>query len=298
MRALILAAALSPIVLWASAWAGEEPAKGEAKPEKKDAEPEEVLKKMQRPVSFDFTETPFVEAVTFINSLSRACMIVDPKLAAEGNRPITMKMKDTALRTALDQIAQTAGAGVYYCDGAYWISKNPPEEVTLTLKPKPPLTEEQSKAALQAVSELGSDKYQTREAASEKLRKLDAVAGVSPVIEEALKAEKSDEERKMRLTKLVEELRGELSPELAKRLHRTVSFCFCGDEPLSEVLSFFTSLSGVEMIAEPALREAKLCGPLRLTGQRMDHALRWVARFADANIVYCGDKIKLAKKQK
>jgi len=293
MRALMVTAALSSVVLWASAWAGEEPTKGEAKDEKKDAEPEELLKKMQRKVSFDFDPAPLDEVVHFLRTLSKVDLIVDPKLAAE-EKVIMLKATDLPIRMALDQVAQAVGARAYYRDGGYWISRSAPADEKPAAKPVARLTEEQRKAAAQAVAELGSEEFPTREAASEKLRKLSPA--VVPLLEEALKGEQNDAERQTRLTRLIEDLKvgGDLSAELAKALQRRVSFEFV-DKPLGEVAVFLSSFTRGDVTADPALNHVPI--NLRVTDMKLDHALEWIARLADAKVVKSGNTIKLVKKQ-
>jgi type II secretory pathway component GspD/PulD (secretin) len=293
---LMAAVALSSVLLWASAWPGEGPSKGEAKAEKKDAEPEEFLKKMQRKVSFEFVDTPLAEGVSFLRSLTNVNIIVDPKLMEEAGG-ISLMATDTPVRTALDQMAQAVGARAYYRDGGYWISKNPPADEKPASKPVPvpALTEEQRKLAAQAIAELGNEDYEAREAAGEKLRKLGPA--VVPLLEESLKAENKDAERQTRLTRLVEDLKlgGDLDAQLAQALQRRVSFEFV-DTPLSEAMTFLGSLTTrAKFSVDPDLDGIQI--NLRVTDMKMDLALEWIARLAEAKVVKSGNTVKLVKKQ-
>ncbi len=71
---------------------------------------QEILKKLARRVSFEFVDTPLEEALTFLNSLSKVNIILDPKVSAEGagKIPINLKVSEMDMRTALKWILRLA----------------------------------------------------------------------------------------------------------------------------------------------------------------------------------------------
>lgn len=71
---------------------------------------QEIMKKLSRRVSFEFVDTPLEEALTFLNSLSKVNIILDPKVAAEGagRIPINLKVSEMDMSTALTWILRLA----------------------------------------------------------------------------------------------------------------------------------------------------------------------------------------------
>lgn len=79
---------------------------------KKVEEPwkQDLRKRLQKKVSFEFIDTPLDEALQFLNSLTKANIILDPKVVTEGagKAPITLKVGDMDMETALKWILRLA----------------------------------------------------------------------------------------------------------------------------------------------------------------------------------------------
>ncbi|HLX65118.1 MAG TPA: hypothetical protein VKX17_27865 [Planctomycetota bacterium] len=71
---------------------------------------EEIRKKMKRLVSFEFVDTPLVEALKFLNTLTKVTIILDPKAVAEGadKTPINLRVQDMPLELALKWVLKLA----------------------------------------------------------------------------------------------------------------------------------------------------------------------------------------------
>jgi hypothetical protein len=71
---------------------------------------EEIRRRLSRRVSFEFVDTPLQEALTFLNTLSRVNLILDPKAAAAGagQVKITLRVTDMDMQTALSWILRLA----------------------------------------------------------------------------------------------------------------------------------------------------------------------------------------------
>jgi type II secretory pathway component GspD/PulD (secretin) len=70
----------------------------------------EILRRLSRRVSFEFVDTPLQEALTFLNSLSKVNLILDPKAATAGaaQMKITLRVTDMDMETALKWILRLA----------------------------------------------------------------------------------------------------------------------------------------------------------------------------------------------
>ena len=71
---------------------------------------QDLRKRLQKKVSFEFIDTPLDEALQFLNSLTKANIILDPKVVTEGagKAPITLKVGDMDMETALKWILRLA----------------------------------------------------------------------------------------------------------------------------------------------------------------------------------------------
>jgi len=69
-----------------------------------------LARKLETKVSFDFVETPFPDAVTFLQQITGATIIMDVKPAAElRGKDVTLRMNDAKLSDALKWIARQSG---------------------------------------------------------------------------------------------------------------------------------------------------------------------------------------------
>lgn len=83
----------------------------------------DVRRKLQRKVSFEFVDTPLTEAISFLQSITKVTMIVDPKaLESRGNTPINLRVRDMTLELALDWILKLADLDHALRDNAVFIS--------------------------------------------------------------------------------------------------------------------------------------------------------------------------------
>jgi len=83
----------------------------------------EVRRKLDRKVSFEFAETPLTEAISFLQTLTKVNMIIDPAAAeASGSTPITLKVTNMTLGLALDWILKLADLDFALRDNAIFIS--------------------------------------------------------------------------------------------------------------------------------------------------------------------------------
>ncbi|MHC4202120.1 MAG: hypothetical protein ACYSU0_19185, partial [Planctomycetota bacterium] len=90
------------------------------------AEPEwakAIRRKLARKVSLDFADTPLVEAVMFLQTLTKISMILDPAAAeAKGATPITLKVTDMKLLIAFDWMLKLADLDYALVDQALFVS--------------------------------------------------------------------------------------------------------------------------------------------------------------------------------
>jgi len=104
----------------------------------------EIERKLERKVSFEFAETPLTEAVTFLQTLTKVNIIIDPTAAEEkGSTPITLKVTNMTLRLALDWILKLADLDYALSDHAIFVSEkeNLKGDVTLRIYDVRDLTE-------------------------------------------------------------------------------------------------------------------------------------------------------------
>jgi len=69
----------------------------------------DLIKKLQKKVTFDFVDTPLDEAVAFLRQISGVTIIVDPKVTAAGAAPnINLRVTDMSMDLALEWILRLA----------------------------------------------------------------------------------------------------------------------------------------------------------------------------------------------
>lgn len=184
-------------------------------------------------------------------------------------------------------------------------------------KAAPALTDEQRQVLDQAIRDLGSEDYATREAASARILAIGRAA--VPLLEEKLKSEREDAERGSRLRKLLDDLRadgqGEPFGALAQALEGKVSFEFA-DTPAAEAMEFLSrmvgragqavgragaqgailaKLSGVRFSVDDAL--AQMPVSLKVNDMALKTAIEWIARLLDARVIKSGNTLRLAVKK-
>ena len=90
---------------------------------------QEIRRRLDKRVSFEFVQTPLSEAVQFLQNLTKVNMILDPVAIKDvGDAPITLRVSQMKLELALDWILRLAGLQYMLKDNAIFISK--PENLT------------------------------------------------------------------------------------------------------------------------------------------------------------------------
>ncbi|MBN1808183.1 MAG: hypothetical protein JW909_03880 [Planctomycetes bacterium] len=96
---------------------------------------QDIKRKLDKRVSFEFVQTPLSEAVQFLQNLTKVNMILDPLALDEvGDSPITLRVAQMKLELALDWILRLAGLNYMLKDNAIFISK--PENLTTDVSMK------------------------------------------------------------------------------------------------------------------------------------------------------------------
>ncbi|MBI3828749.1 MAG: hypothetical protein HY291_04490 [Planctomycetes bacterium] len=84
---------------------------------------QDIKKRLQRKVTFEFVDTPLDEAISFLRSLTNVTMIVDPKVTQAGAPPISLRVTDMSLDLALEWLLKLADLDYALKDNAIFISK-------------------------------------------------------------------------------------------------------------------------------------------------------------------------------
>lgn len=271
-------------------------AKDEGKKEAKDAETEEMKTAMAKKVSFEFTDIPLDEAVAFLRQLAQTTIVIDRGLLDE-RQVVSLTVTDLPMREALGKLVALAGAEVFVQNGGYFISKETPGSAQKPAQALAKLTAEQAKAVEEAIANLSSDEFNTREAASKAIA--GAGAGALPILEAALNRA-DDPEAQSRLKDLVQGLKDQLgggsgSDALNQALARKVSFEFT-DTPLADAVAFLDSLirgKGAKIAVDPEV--AKRSISLKVSEMKLELALEWVAKLADCQLVKSGGTVTVKR---
>lgn len=93
----------------------------------------EILKAKR--VTFDFVDTPIVDAMNFIQALLGVNMVIDPGL--DKQMPLTLRVNEMAVGQALQWMAKLADAKVEVRDGAVVIERAKEGEREFVEKPRP-----------------------------------------------------------------------------------------------------------------------------------------------------------------
>lgn len=84
----------------------------------------EIMKKLSRRVSFEFVDTPFVEARSFMQSLANINITVDPEAVEEGldQKTVTLRVTDMDMGTAFKWICRSVGLRYELRDQAIFVT--------------------------------------------------------------------------------------------------------------------------------------------------------------------------------
>jgi len=137
------------VALWLAPWvhaqgdAGDKrpkpPAAAEAKDDDAEAKIKDILKNKR--VTFDFVETPIVDAMNFVQALIGANLVIDPGMDQQA--PLTLRVNEMPVGQALQWMAKMVGAKMDVRDGAIVIQAAKDDErefgPKLKLEKGPPL---------------------------------------------------------------------------------------------------------------------------------------------------------------
>jgi len=105
----------------------------EGDPEAKKA----ILARLEQKVSFEFTDTPYDQAVTFIREVAQVGMILDPAVLGENPPRVSLSMENVPLRVVLDWITWLGGLKWEVRDRLYITAPAPGEKVAPAEAPAP-----------------------------------------------------------------------------------------------------------------------------------------------------------------
>ena len=95
----------------------------------------EIRKRLQRKVTFEFADTPLVDAIEFLRHLANVTMIIDPAVIKASPPQINLRVTDMNLDLALEWILKLAELEYVLQDSAIYISKpqtlQPPLEMKI-----------------------------------------------------------------------------------------------------------------------------------------------------------------------
>ncbi|MBN1807709.1 MAG: STN domain-containing protein [Planctomycetes bacterium] len=85
---------------------------------------EDIKKHLTKKVSFEFVQTPLTECIQFLQNLVKVSVVVDPRSLEEigGDVPVTLRVVDMPLNTALEWVTRLAGLDYSITNGAIFIS--------------------------------------------------------------------------------------------------------------------------------------------------------------------------------
>jgi len=84
---------------------------------------DDVKKKLQRKVTFEFVDTPLEEAINFLRGLAQVTIIIDPKVLQANPPPVSLKVQDMTMQLALGWILKIADLDFALKDHAIYIAK-------------------------------------------------------------------------------------------------------------------------------------------------------------------------------
>jgi type II secretory pathway component GspD/PulD (secretin) len=258
------------------------------------ADPWKEDKKLQRKMTFEFTDTPLTEAVKFLSNLCKVNFVFDP--GADADRvAVSKEVSDLPLKEALTQMLDDAGLDIEPLDEALFIFKKGVYRKPSEGPPKP-LTAEQADAFKQAIREMASEEFATREAASKKIAALGRDA--QPLLEETLK-ESKDAEVRRRVQAALSPFQARSfatdPPEVAKALDafgKKVTFEFV-QTPLADAVVFMDKLLDAKITVDKAVAESSVS--LRVKDMTAANALRWIARLGNVRLAVQAGELTLVK---
>jgi hypothetical protein len=256
----------------------------------------EFCKNLERKVSFEFIDTPLGEAIDFLQTLAKVNIIVDSAIDPDRHPPVTLRLVDISIQSALIWIMRLTNCNYVLRDEALFIFKNG----AYSDDPPMPVTPAQTEIFAKALGHLSNDDFAVRQSATSEIEKLGRT--MEPLIAAAIKQAK-DAEVAARLNNILDSFPAANpfveSPEVTKLLEsppfaRKVSFEFV-DTPLSEALSFVVSLIKQKMSYNPHDGETV---SVRLRDMEAANAIRWIARLAGRKLSVENDVLNVGAARK
>ncbi|MHC4249983.1 MAG: STN domain-containing protein, partial [Planctomycetota bacterium] len=271
---------------------------------------EPALRKiLSRKVTTEFVDTPFLEAVHFLQTLFETTITIDAAVPEEKRRaPVTLKAPSRQFAVALRQICDAVGLDYSVVGRGIVISMPEPEwarEIRRKLERKisfefvdTPLTE--AVAFLQTLTKVSmildpegaqgeAERPITLKVTNEPLgvafRRILALAGLDyALVGHAVFV--STRGRLVKARRAEAERRKDVGPAWAREFRaklesRKITFEFA-ETPFTEAIAFIGILARANMIVDPEAAEAKGRTPvtLKVTDMPLDEALGWTCRLA------------------
>ncbi|MFC1805564.1 hypothetical protein ACFL09_01110 [Planctomycetota bacterium] len=85
-------------------------------------------------VSFDFVDTPFQDALSFIRALLNVNLVIDPKINTK--QTLTLTVKDMNVGAALQWMLRLGGAAMEVRDGAVYVAPDAQKKPGVVKRPK------------------------------------------------------------------------------------------------------------------------------------------------------------------
>ena len=231
---------------------------------------DEIRKKLSRRVSFEFVDTPVEEAITFIQTLSKVNIVLDPKVADKGLPTITLRVTDMDLKTALDWICRLSDLTIKLRNRVVYITKadsgHDADTGYTAHRLRDGLPDDVSPQKLKALSAVAAP--QARVAFDVDLNLLQIASD-----------EPRDLPRIQTLLKAMDVDTAQWEDEVLKKLSRKVSFEFI-DTPLEEAISFLRGLTNINIILDPKAGKNPKPLSLRVTDTDLKTALDLICRQA------------------
>jgi hypothetical protein len=83
---------------------------------------DKILVALERPLDIDFVDTPLADVVAFLQNISGVNFVLDYRAIPEDAAPVTVKLTQAKLKSALHEILQPFGMGYEVRDGLIYIS--------------------------------------------------------------------------------------------------------------------------------------------------------------------------------
>ena len=261
---------------------------------------------MDRKISFDFVETPLVDVVAFLSSLTNICIILDPAGEELRNLAVTLRVNDMRLGAAFAWVLKLADARFAVTPHALLVAKaRRIAELEGETAPFPVAVHEVSDILAEGwhlsevVGGLGGYVYGPGAFALGFGTRV-VVATTAPRLEtagtliEAMRGGKTVCPRPGRARPAWPEWGARIRETLSKR----VSFDFV-ETPLQDVLSFISALVDLTIVLDTeALKDKPRFVTLKVKDMRLEAALGWLLRLTGIQYALKDEAIFISTRQR